>query len=166
MPRTQPKTCLEPACPLPQDTNTLPAPIQAPPLLGTEVPSGGRRSLVGASPNPSTALCPPQQWQLPTSHTHPPSGSLVGCDHQQLQENSRDEQRIHDPSIAWCCPPSQALPPEPGSAPQHALTLCPCPGSCLCFHCRHTPGCRLKGFSFNNHQIPPLGSKLQTWALS
>lgn len=34
----------------------------------------------------------------------------------------------------------------------------------MCFHCRHTPGCWLKGFSYNNHQIPLLGCKPQTWA--
>lgn len=34
----------------------------------------------------------------------------------------------------------------------------------MCFHCRHTPGCWLKGFSYNNHQILLLGCKPQTWA--
>lgn len=44
-----------------------------------EVPSCGRRSLVGASLNPSTALCPPSNGSFqPPPHTHRPSRSLSG----------------------------------------------------------------------------------------
>lgn len=52
----------------------------------------------------------------------------------------------------------------PRGAAQRGPTLVPRSGACLCFHCRHTPGCWLKGFSYNNHQIPLLGCKPQTWA--
>lgn len=152
MPRTQPKTCLEPACPLPQDTNTLPAPIQAPPLLGTEVPSGGRRSLVGASPNPSNGS------SRPPTHTHRAGHSwdVTTSSPRKTAEMSSESMTPALPGAApraRLCPPNQALLPS---------TLLPCvrAQALVCAFTAGTPqAAGLKDF-------PLITTKSLPWAVS
>lgn len=110
-------------------------------------------------PVPTPAIAALHPVQAPTFLAQAPSGRFSGTQHPAAPGNHQgravNPRPQHRPE----------LPPKRG-APQRAPTLCPRSGACLCFHCRHTPGWWLKGFSYNNLQIPLLGSKLQTWAPS
>ena len=149
---TQPKPWLELACPLPAGTPSL-----SPPLATTSrsrpcsAPAAGR-SLVGT--DPAIAPRPPPPSQPSTRLKHP---------HFSLERAPTPSSTRKPP---WASSGAPTPVPPARDAPRHAPTLCPRSGARLCFHCRHTPGWWLKGFSYNNHQIPLLGSKPQTWALS
>lgn len=77
----------------PQDTNTLPVPIQAPPLLCMKSPAvaGGAWLVPASTPALPSAPSVMAASNLPHTPTDQ-AGHLAECDNQQHQENSMDEQ--------------------------------------------------------------------------